>query len=328
MAEPPAKRPRSDQADDEAHNPSATTYERGDHWFEDGNVVLVTQSTAFRVHRGVLTKHSDVFKDMFTVPQPANVEMMEGCPVVHLTDTKEDLGRLLTLLFGLPYSSIGFQRRPRFILVSTMLRLGTKYQIEVLRTDALRRLQNVFPSKLEKFRNSYTVEYDEELDGHSSESDTFFTQAINMQTEDAITVVNLARMFDLPGLLPGAFYCCSQLCRKTIMGGYLDEDKTLHKLSQEDALRIWLAETEMRVADAKTEMFIIKAEPSPECLTRQACTAVLSQHRELRSLWIQASPDILPDVSLQDSTSGNLGESGRDVSSQCPHASRGILKPT
>lgn len=39
-------------------------------WLDDGNVVLVVENTGFRVHRGILSKHSDVFRDMFSVPQP------------------------------------------------------------------------------------------------------------------------------------------------------------------------------------------------------------------------------------------------------------------
>lgn len=31
-------------------------------WLDDGNVVLTTASTAFKVHRGILERHSAVFK--------------------------------------------------------------------------------------------------------------------------------------------------------------------------------------------------------------------------------------------------------------------------
>ena len=46
---------------------------RGDPWFEDGNIILVPESesqVAFKVHRGVLSRHSEVFQSMFDIPQP------------------------------------------------------------------------------------------------------------------------------------------------------------------------------------------------------------------------------------------------------------------
>lgn len=50
---------------------------RGDPWFQDGNIVLMPESgsksepqVAFKVHRGVLSRHSEVFQTMFEIPQP------------------------------------------------------------------------------------------------------------------------------------------------------------------------------------------------------------------------------------------------------------------
>lgn len=58
-----------------AGNPTPCT--RGDPWFQDGNIVLMPESgsksesqVAFKVHRGVLSRHSEVFQTMFEVPQP------------------------------------------------------------------------------------------------------------------------------------------------------------------------------------------------------------------------------------------------------------------
>lgn len=68
-------------------------------WFDDGNVVLIAEDTLFRVHRGVLSHNSVVFKDMFLIPQPEEFEQMEGCPVVHLCDSQRDLGVLLGALY-------------------------------------------------------------------------------------------------------------------------------------------------------------------------------------------------------------------------------------
>lgn len=68
-------------------------------WFDDGNIVLQTSNTLFRVHKSVLKFHSTVFSDMFTVPQPDDQPTVDGCPVVELTDEDEDWDSLLSILY-------------------------------------------------------------------------------------------------------------------------------------------------------------------------------------------------------------------------------------
>lgn len=70
-------------------------------WFDDGNVALVAHDgLAFRLHRGVLSLHSDVFQSLFAFPSRIeDNEMLENCPVVHLQDTGEDLAIFFALLY-------------------------------------------------------------------------------------------------------------------------------------------------------------------------------------------------------------------------------------
>ena len=70
-------------------------------WFEDGNIVLLARDTAFRVYRGLLTRHSVIFRDLFSMAQPSSAETMESCPVVHISDSPDDLRYLLRPLCGL-----------------------------------------------------------------------------------------------------------------------------------------------------------------------------------------------------------------------------------
>ena len=55
-------------------------------WFRDGNVVLIAETTCFRVHVSILSRSSTVFRDMLELATPSasadDIEMMEGCPVV------------------------------------------------------------------------------------------------------------------------------------------------------------------------------------------------------------------------------------------------------
>ena len=75
----------------------------GDYWFEDGNIILVSENVAFKVYRGLLAEHSSVFRSMLDVGQgrhnPADV--VEGCPVVPLSDSPNDLRGLFRIIFPL-----------------------------------------------------------------------------------------------------------------------------------------------------------------------------------------------------------------------------------
>lgn len=71
-------------------------------WYDDGNVVLEAQGAHFKVHRGLLSESSSVFRDMFTIPQPPSSpteEIVDGCPVIHLSDSRLYLEYVLEALF-------------------------------------------------------------------------------------------------------------------------------------------------------------------------------------------------------------------------------------
>ena len=74
-------------------------------WFKDGNIVLQAGGTQFKVYQGLLAESSPVFADMFSVPQPpvADAELVEGCAVVHLTDSVIDVTFVLEALFQRRY---------------------------------------------------------------------------------------------------------------------------------------------------------------------------------------------------------------------------------
>lgn len=90
-------------------------YTHGDVWLEDGNVVLVAEGTAFRVLRSILAKNSEIFRDMFKIPQPESTEMYAGCPVVKLHDSKADLRWILKTLYdsGNAYVLLSYARAIR-----------------------------------------------------------------------------------------------------------------------------------------------------------------------------------------------------------------------
>jgi hypothetical protein len=72
-------------------------------WLYDGSIILCVQNTLFRVHQTILANHSEVFADLFTVPQPDGESMIEGCHVVHLHDDEKDFVDLLNAVYTPKY---------------------------------------------------------------------------------------------------------------------------------------------------------------------------------------------------------------------------------
>src|SRR6266852_4823619 len=68
-------------------------------WLEDGNLILVAGNALYKVYRGVLSRHSSVFRDMLAYPQPADSELIDGYPVVRLPDAEVEVTPFLEALF-------------------------------------------------------------------------------------------------------------------------------------------------------------------------------------------------------------------------------------
>jgi hypothetical protein len=61
-------------------------------WFEDGTIILQAGSKTFRVYKGLLAARAPLFVEMMPIPEPVEEgEVMEGCPVVRLDDSAEDV---------------------------------------------------------------------------------------------------------------------------------------------------------------------------------------------------------------------------------------------
>ena len=68
-------------------------------WFDDGNVVLQTESMVFRVHRGLLSAQSPVLQEHLTsLFEHTLPTRHDGCPVLSLNDSSIDLTHFLKAL--------------------------------------------------------------------------------------------------------------------------------------------------------------------------------------------------------------------------------------
>jgi hypothetical protein len=86
-----------------------------DLWFaQDCPIVIRAENRLFQVSKEILVARSTVFRDMIAFPQPAGdgVEQMDGCPVVRLHDSAQDVEVFLRAIFDSRYVLIfAVQRR-------------------------------------------------------------------------------------------------------------------------------------------------------------------------------------------------------------------------
>lgn len=69
-------------------------------WWEDGNVILVTEKTGFKVHRSIVSRKSSVFNDMFAVSGTSTQDTFEDIPIVHLSDNAEEFAYFLDAMYN------------------------------------------------------------------------------------------------------------------------------------------------------------------------------------------------------------------------------------
>ncbi|EMD34229.1 hypothetical protein CERSUDRAFT_125434 [Gelatoporia subvermispora B] len=188
-------------------------------WYSDGNVILVAGSTGFRVYRGLLARQSQAFNDMFLVPQPADSEQIEGCPVVRLSDDTSDLIHAFRALFG-GVNYFSRDERTPIEIIAALARVTHKYGMQSLREQVLNQLKMTFPIQLP--------------DAFTTFKDHLERSPILMNEADVIVVINLARLIEAPSLLPLAFYGCCQLQDKLITG--VTCGGRLEELSQNELL--------------------------------------------------------------------------------------------
>ncbi|KAI0307208.1 hypothetical protein B0F90DRAFT_536285 [Multifurca ochricompacta] len=159
-----------------------------DFWFSDGNVILSAGSFAFKVHRGQLERHADIFRTMLSIPQPDNTD-----GTIRLCDSPTDVYHLLRALYDGLYFRQPFVQD--FPFLASVLRLSCKYFICIPRKQCLERLQSYFPATLSEWDRREQMSLSP--DGHYDP---------RHKIPSPIHVINLARELDVGSILPAAFY--------------------------------------------------------------------------------------------------------------------------
>ncbi|KAI0355240.1 hypothetical protein OH77DRAFT_1425310 [Trametes cingulata] len=195
------KRARTDGAEDSSSGTSSsatvTVEQDAELWLEDGNIVIVAGDLAFRAYRGILARRSEVFRDLFSIPNPQQLETMDGVPVVRVSDSPEELRYLLMVLccgtnyFNEQDEAIAI----KFPVLSALIRLSHKYAVHDVLNQAL--------SRLKKHRKS--------LGWKVAKPGSASSRYVDMEPKDAIAVVHLAVLTDTSTLLPSAYLQCTSL---------------------------------------------------------------------------------------------------------------------
>ncbi|KAF7323497.1 ABC transporter protein [Mycena chlorophos] len=137
------------------------TTRSSDLWFSDGNIVLQAGNTQFKVFQGILAVRSPIFRDMLAMPQAADVELVEGCPLVHMPDEEADAVAFLNAIYH-PSSFPSYPNPTTLDTILGCLSLAHKYEVDDLRRRALVHLSSGFPSSL-KWLDTISTTKSEEM---------------------------------------------------------------------------------------------------------------------------------------------------------------------
>ncbi|GJE90370.1 hypothetical protein PsYK624_065010 [Phanerochaete sordida] len=189
-------------------------------WMDDGNLELIADNrVAFRVHRSVITRKSNVFNDMFSFPQPPHAQNTSGCIVIHLPDSPEDLFYFLDAIYDARKYCFSMEKRPTWPAVRALLLLGEKYDAEDLREEAMLCLRRHYPKDVE------------EWDKLRKNGGSFI---LGKEDVLAIEIANLARLERLPEFHLPALYDCCRLPEETLTLGALREDGAGERVRLDD----------------------------------------------------------------------------------------------
>ncbi|OSC97889.1 hypothetical protein PYCCODRAFT_1527089 [Trametes coccinea BRFM310] len=226
-----------------------TVEKDGEVWLEDGNIVLVaSRRIAFRLYRGLLSCHSQIYEDMFSVAHPGvcREDVVDGCPVVHVPDQPDILRLFLLILvrsgFGTPrWPKHSMPQTLRFCDFAALVRIAHKYQARTtlhLLVESSALLETVSAQVLNDLPNL--------KDGSITVQLCNIPIALVITTTDAIEIVNLARFLCIEdkASLAGLFMmCCIAAGTRPLYlrDGTVRADGILERLSDADFARCIVA---------------------------------------------------------------------------------------
>ncbi|KAH6897646.1 hypothetical protein BKA70DRAFT_1116204 [Coprinopsis sp. MPI-PUGE-AT-0042] len=233
----------------------ASSYQRHPLSFEDGNLALLAEDHFFLVHRGFLCRHSAPLAAI--IQDSGDTRRLLDRPVVEINDKWADLGCFLSSLYdGVTHLSSSIED---FAVVAVILRLATKYQVEHIRIEILRKLSSTWPRNLLAW------------DIRESNATSLGLYKPRAVYPHPIMVIPLFYQVKALEFLPSAFYDLSRCLASDIVSGWsYPADPTTSWHLPTDAIMTVLKGKEQ--ASRFLSTFIVNElegrEPSPGCLYR------------------------------------------------------------
>ncbi|KAF7356925.1 BTB domain-containing protein [Mycena venus] len=186
-------------------------------WFNDGDIVLSPNTgyrpelPSFLVHRHVLSTNSPVFAAIFKQPfavQRNQIEDIQEIDVLQVKDPAEDLAVLLSCLY---YLKLPFRRDQPTVNVDLggLLRLCTKYQISDLAAKVVNQLKFEWPTSLSIWAEHETRIRKWGIAHADAPNGQIDGQYLDNRFPEPVSIIQLAREFNIPELLPAALYTLS-----------------------------------------------------------------------------------------------------------------------
>ncbi|KAF8890109.1 hypothetical protein BD779DRAFT_1671469 [Infundibulicybe gibba] len=242
-------------------------------WFHDGSIILRVDTCLFRVHQTVLAAHSEVFADLFLIPQPPGEYKMDGCHLVELHDNSDDFADLLNGIYDPShFQSLSPNADLDTVLdfVAGILRLSTKYAIESLRKKCIQILISKFPTTF----HDYTIKC-------ATNTERYKSSAV-------MRAINLAHELTVSEVLPYAYYCCARMSiHRLLKHSPKDVSWQTKALCLAARERIRLAQMSI------SHSFLLTFKPYPECTSRPLCSNARGPHAEWHVLEAAKSPNPL-----------------------------------
>jgi len=188
-----------------------------DLWFEDGGLVIQADQCYFKIFKGMLTARSSVFKTILDEGPTTTKRCVDGCHLLQVSDSAADMTYFLKAIFDsgcapnlrLDFSSthapLGrfFEPAPAptdFRIISGVLRLSHKYDVQYLRRRALAHLSSAYPATFAAYQNRE--------DGAPTRSNRSFPEPTS--PSDHFGILRLAKEVGVLWVLPTEVYHCCQ----------------------------------------------------------------------------------------------------------------------
>ncbi|TBU38428.1 hypothetical protein BD309DRAFT_971950 [Dichomitus squalens] len=192
-------------------------------YYDDGNVVLSGRThdgelQYFRVHKSILSRHSPVLADMFSIPpllatgsRTHFAESYDGVVHVQMPDTAEELISFLTMFYD-PLGTAYKRFDPNTpVLIDGALKLAMKYECDALRRRLTASLEADWPQTLAQWdarraeavilRSEHSLQLTGKVDG----------LYLDDRLPEPASAIRIASDYGIPSILPAAFYTLALL---------------------------------------------------------------------------------------------------------------------